>query len=312
MFIQKPVYRDVDYQRISDSYNNIYSKYLNDFFFENLCKNEYASYLIEDFFSKLNINENLHKFSTFLTNPFATHFIIQNIDIFCKYEDLIKSIFLNPNSKIIFNKCDKKLKIYSNYFDINNKKTNDEIDNIFSIILLDIKNNGTSTIFEQLSFSNKNKIIEMLCKLDLTSAINFVENNINYLIGEQCLLNLMENPLHEAVILTEKIINNSSIGKEMMLQHPNYIKALCRNPNINVIRYIEENNIIKNKKCYENDLALNKNALHILFKIDYQKMKTRYKPFCEELCKKVFNPIRINNVCKIYNIEAIDYIDYFI
>ena len=38
-------------------------------------------------------------------------------------------------------------------------------------------------------------------------------------------------------------------------------------------------------------------------------MKQNNKDFCEELVKKVFNPKRLLNLCKIFDMDLLDYID---
>ena len=38
-------------------------------------------------------------------------------------------------------------------------------------------------------------------------------------------------------------------------------------------------------------------------------MKQNNKYFCEELVQKVFNPNRLLNLCKIFDMDLLDYID---
>jgi hypothetical protein len=56
-------------------------------------------------------------------------------------------------------------------------------------------------------------------------------------------------------------------------------------------------------------LSKNRNAIHLLFKYDYETMKQNNKDFCEELVKKVFNPNRLLSLCKSYNMDWLDYTD---
>jgi len=56
-------------------------------------------------------------------------------------------------------------------------------------------------------------------------------------------------------------------------------------------------------------LSMNPNAIHLLFKYDYQTMKQNNKDFCEELVQKVFNPCRLLRLCKMFNMDLLDYTD---
>jgi hypothetical protein len=303
MFIQKPIYRADDFKLIYESYHNRYSNDFNDHFFENLCKNENATNIIAECFTLLDKNNKqfLHKFKTFLSNPIATYFIITNINIFAQHDDLIiNGICLNPNANIIYEKCLYKLGKYKKYFNKNNNKT----------CKLNI-NDFNEQSFSEMSFSEKKEIIESLCKSNDPKAIRFVKNNINYLIGEKCITNLMENPLPEAVELTFYLIKISIIHKDILLQHPSYIEALCKNSNPKMLEFIKENNIInKNKPYITNYLATNKAAIHLIFNLDYEAMKATYKPFCNELCRRVFHPNRISNFSKNIGMSELEYIDY--
>ena len=50
-------------------------------------------------------------------------------------------------------------------------------------------------------------------------------------------------------------------------------------------------------------LSYNPNAIHLLSKLDTEKMKQNNKIFAEELVAYVFNPLRLNRLCDKYKIE---------
>ena len=56
-------------------------------------------------------------------------------------------------------------------------------------------------------------------------------------------------------------------------------------------------------------LSENANAIHLLFPYDYKNMKLNNKMFFEELTKYVFNPVRMNRLCKMYNVEFDEYLE---
>lgn len=51
-------------------------------------------------------------------------------------------------------------------------------------------------------------------------------------------------------------------------------------------------------------------AIHLLTRYDYQKMKEQNMLFNENLCKYVYDPKRLNGMCELYNINLIYFIDY--
>jgi hypothetical protein len=78
---------------------------------------------------------------------------------------------------------------------------------------------------------------------------------------------------------------------------------LSRNPN--AIPILEKNLDKVNWK----KLSFNPNALHLLFSLDHKKMLENMKDFCEELVKAVFNPIRVQKMADLYELDMSEYLD---
>ena len=79
--------------------------------------------------------------------------------------------------------------------------------------------------------------------------------------------------------------------------------VLSTNPN--AIRVLEQN---LDKVNYVS-LSENPNALHLLFPLDHKKMLENMKDFCEELVKVVFNPIRVQRMADLYELDMAEYLD---
>jgi len=56
-------------------------------------------------------------------------------------------------------------------------------------------------------------------------------------------------------------------------------------------------------KVHWYEFSSNKNALHLLCKLDYLQMKHQIQPLKKELVEKVFNPIRLFKISEKYNID---------
>ena len=54
---------------------------------------------------------------------------------------------------------------------------------------------------------------------------------------------------------------------------------------------------------------MNPNALHLLFGLDYKKMKENNGNLNEDLCKYVFNPKRLNTLVEKFEIDVVDYLE---
>jgi hypothetical protein len=57
------------------------------------------------------------------------------------------------------------------------------------------------------------------------------------------------------------------------------------------------------------DNHLTQNALHLIFDYDYEGMREQHKELFKELIEYVFHPTRLIRLCKLFEIEVIDYID---
>ncbi len=81
-----------------------------------------------------------------------------------------------------------------------------------------------------------------------------------------------------------------------------YWDYLSENPN--AIHILEKNLDKVDWFC----LQQNKNIMQLI-PLDYEKMRERNKLFAEELTSKVFNPMRLMNICETYNCEFEDLLD---
>ena len=98
-------------------------------------------------------------------------------------------------------------------------------------------------------------------------------------------------------------------------KNPNSIPILERNldkvnweflsKNPNAIHILEKNL----DKVKWSELSGNPNALHLLFSLDHKKMLENMKDFCEELVKAVFNPIRVQKMADLYDMDMAEYLE---
>lgn len=56
-------------------------------------------------------------------------------------------------------------------------------------------------------------------------------------------------------------------------------------------------------KIYWRNLSENLNAIHLILRLDFKKMKKQCKPFSKELVSYVFNPLRIERMSEMYRLE---------
>jgi hypothetical protein len=56
-------------------------------------------------------------------------------------------------------------------------------------------------------------------------------------------------------------------------------------------------------------LSGNPNALHLLFSLDHKKMLENMKDFCEELVRAVFNPVRVQRMAELYELDMAEYLE---
>jgi hypothetical protein len=81
---------------------------------------------------------------------------------------------------------------------------------------------------------------------------------------------------------------------------------LSGNPNA---IHILEKNLDKLDKVDWWFLSSNPNALHLLFPLDHKKMLENMKDFCEELVRAVFNPIRVQKMAELYELDMAEYLE---
>lgn len=65
------------------------------------------------------------------------------------------------------------------------------------------------------------------------------------------------------------------------------------------------------KDCQKIYLSYNSHALHLLFSLDYEKMKERNTLFAEELIEYVLHPERLVNISTVYNIPFIELLEMY-
>lgn len=77
--------------------------------------------------------------------------------------------------------------------------------------------------------------------------------------------------------------------------------------NSNAITILEQNM----DKVYWFYLSSNPNAIHILTKLDTEKMRAKCKEFTEELVSFVFHPLRLERMSSAYHMDMDEYNDLF-
>ena len=122
---------------------------------------------------------------------------------------------------------------------------------------------------------------------------------------------LSENP--NAIHILEKKLDK--VVWYLLSENPNAIHMLEKNldkvdwsdlyQNPNAIHILEQN-LDKAPYCW---LSGNPNALHLLFSLDHKKMLENMKDFCEELVRAVFNPIRVQRMAELYELDMAEYLE---
>ena len=111
------------------------------------------------------------------------------------------------------------------------------------------------------------------------------------------------------------IIDDGKVDWVYLSLNPNAIPILEKNldkvswsllsKNPNAIPMLEKN---LDKVCW-GSLSENPNAIHLLFSLDHKKMLENMKEFCEELVKAVFNPIRVQRMAELYELDMAEYLE---
>jgi hypothetical protein len=158
------------------------------------------------------------------------------------------------------------------------------------------------------------------------SVLHFVKNNIDK-FHDIDLSGMMKNPT--LVPLIEELFSDVVDDLEPYCQKcinigfksttynisDNEIEIVLLAANQNAVHVIEK--ILPALRKYDViesfylTLLSNPSAVHLIYTLDFKKMFENNKQFKYELTKKVFEPNRLNRICKMYNIELIDYVELF-
>jgi hypothetical protein len=140
------------------------------------------------------------------------------------------------------------------------------------------------------------------------NAIHLLERNIRFIDWKY----LSANP--SAIRLLEQNINK--IDWEMLSINPAAIRLIERNLdkidwdalawNPNALHILK-----RHKKLTIESLARHPDALQLLFKMDFGRMKRENAAFAEELAGYVFSSQRLNRLAEALGMELIDYVDFF-
>ena len=57
------------------------------------------------------------------------------------------------------------------------------------------------------------------------------------------------------------------------------------------------------------ELARNPNAIHLMARLDTEKMRSNCRVFAEELTAYVFHPTRLMRICDSYGLDVVDYFE---
>lgn len=151
---------------------------------------------------------------------------------------------------------------------------------------------------------------------------------------------ILRNPSPEAIELVDLHFN--SVPANMRLMTPEYWQDLARNPcglelvlkwwplldaektesawlgllanpNPSAMPWIEAHwedlKLSPQSDAFRRALSSNPNAVHLLVKLDLDKMRVKCQPFAEDLLKFVLSPSWICKVCETYQVEPMDYVD---
>lgn len=187
-----------------------------------------------------------------------------------------------------------------------------------------VKQNLCNVRWDYLSSNTHDEAIELLRKHDkkvnwrLLSA-NSNSHAVDWLLENQDKINwdfLNANTNKKALSLLEQ--NRDKINMYFLCTNKNAIylieeyfhkidwPELCFNEN--AISIIEANMDMVLEMEW---LAENPNAIHLLFTLNTEAMKTSNKDFREELCKYVFEPARLQRYADNVSMDLTDYIELF-
>ena len=114
-------------------------------------------------------------------------------------------------------------------------------------------------------------------------------------------MKLLRNPNPRAIKLIQKLYTYEEI-----FANEDCIAALIDNPNGRDI-------LMHYGKPFTGELledAIKTPALlHLIYMWDYEKMKQNNRQFAEELCAKVFHPIRVNKIAATHNMDVLEWLE---
>ena len=164
-------------------------------------------------------------------------------------------------------------------------------------------------IYDFKKIKNKYIKLNLSCLSLIPDMVPSLEKNIDkvywdYLSGNPNAIHILEKNLDNVDWIWLSRNPNAIPILEKNLDKVNWI-TLSINPN--AIHILEKNL----DKVYWEMLSKNQNITQMfpLDLLDYEKMRERNKLFAEELTSKVFNPMRLMNICETYNCEFEDLID---
>jgi len=105
--------------------------------------------------------------------------------------------------------------------------------------------------------------------------------------------------------------NNNPNAIHILEKYPEKIHWDYLSSNPNAIYLLEKNIDKVSWECLVSwgCLAMNPNALHLIFDYDYEGMREQHKELFKELIEYVFHPTRLIRICKQQNIEVYNYLD---
>jgi len=191
----------------------------------------------------------------------------------------------------------------------------------------DLLSQNSSQKAVKLLMDNPEKIsVNGICINKHPLAVKYVIEEIipNYGMMPWSLFCMNSNPIATKYMLEhrEKIVwqtfcmNSNPEATKYMLDHSDKIswKFFCRNTNRCAVEYIQKMTdivYIFDKAKAVAELYQNENALHILFDLDYEKMKKKNEKFVEELVAKVFHPSRMIALSEKYKMDLAELISIY-
>jgi hypothetical protein len=248
-----------------------------------LSRNPNAIHLLEE-------NPDKIDWSWLSSNPNAIHLLEENPDKIDWYQ-----LSLNPNAIHLLEQNPDK--IMWNWLSFNPNAIHlleQNIDKVSWDALATNKNPDAVRLFE----NNPTELERSIVSSDKAS---------------EHLINLLRNyPQY----INWKLLNGNKYAIDLLEQNPDKINLFSLVRNENAVHLLEKyTNELNEMLCIEphlytiSQIYANPNALHLIFRLDLNKMKKKCNVFFKELVEYVFEPGRIERMSNAFNMDMDEYLE---